>query len=133
MRDFWIDDDWEELVRLLESGAAWLDKKTTTSAGHMIRRLRRTKNIDQRDLAARSRVARSLIARLESGGDVRLSSLGRLLAALDCSLVLLPASESLLAEFRKRAKEKKRAEREWTRIATKILGRPPRFKPAPES
>lgn len=60
-------------------------------ASHVVRDARRTRGLSQRELAARSGIPQSAIARLESGQVIpRFDTLSRLLSACDTSLELKP-------------------------------------------
>ncbi len=61
------------------------------SPAEQIRRLRLRFGLNQRELAQAAGVPASLVCRAESGADVRLSTLRRLFAAVDCVAVILPA------------------------------------------
>ena len=56
-----------------------------------LRRLRIRFGLNRKQLAAKAGVSASLIGRAEKGADVRLSTLRKLYAALDCRLLALPA------------------------------------------
>jgi len=112
----WVVEDYEALARLIESANRWSRDETALAPGRLILRLRRGLQISQSQLAERAGVPRSLVGRVESGGDVQLGSLRRLLDALGCGLVILPASEGLLAQFKAKAKEQRRQDREWERV-----------------
>jgi|CXWL01.1.fsa_nt_gi DNA-binding XRE family transcriptional regulator len=60
---------------------------------------RRSRGLTQADVAARASVSRCQIIQLERGGDIQLSTLRRIFAALDCDLVLLPRSDTLIAKI----------------------------------
>jgi transcriptional regulator with XRE-family HTH domain len=80
-------------------------------------------------LAERAGVARSLVGRVESGGDVQVGSLRRLLGALGCGVVVLPVSEAMYLEFKAKALEKRRREREWERVRRRLEARQDRMGP----
>jgi hypothetical protein len=54
--------------------------------------LRKRRGLTQAQLARKAGVARSLIARVEAGGDVRLSTLRAIFDALGFGLLMLPAA-----------------------------------------
>jgi transcriptional regulator with XRE-family HTH domain len=62
------------------------------SAADMVKWLRHRFDMTQRQLAALSGFPHAMIARIESGQDVRLSTLRQLFAGFGCELVVLPAS-----------------------------------------
>lgn len=99
MRMRWVVEDYEALA-----------------PGRLVLRLCRGLQVSQLQLAELAGVPRSLVGRVESGGDVQLGSPRRLLGALGCRLVVLPASEELLSRFKAKAKEKRRRDREWKRV-----------------
>lgn len=113
-------EDYEALARLIEGANRLSREEAALAPGRLILRLRRGLQVSQLELAKRAGVPRSLVGRVESGGDVQLSSLRRLLGAINCGLVLLPASEEVLAQFKAKIKEKRRADREWTRVCRKL-------------
>jgi len=115
MRMRWVVEDYEALARCLDAGSRWIGDEAALAPGPLIRRLRRGLQVSQLELAKRAGVPRSLVARVESGGDAQVSSLRRLLGALGCGLVILPASRDLLAQFKNKAKEQRRSQREWER------------------
>jgi DNA-binding Xre family transcriptional regulator len=84
---------------------------------------RRSRGLTQAELAARAGVARCQIVHLEKGRDIRLKTLRRIFAALDCDLVLLPRSDKLIAAIEN---ERRRADREtnlyWDGRLGKALG-----------
>ncbi|MDE2293391.1 MAG: helix-turn-helix transcriptional regulator [Elusimicrobia bacterium] len=86
----------------------------------MLRRLRRGLRVSQRELARRAGVPRSMVERVERGGDALLSTLRRLFEALGCGLTVLPVSEPLRAGFEEKAREKRRSERELRRVCRKL-------------
>lgn len=116
----WVREDYEALADFMQAANRWGGDETALSPGKLVRRLRRGLRVSQRQLAAQSGVARSLVARLESGGDVSVGSLKRLLEALGCGLIVLPASAPLLERFRSQAKEERRIDREWNRMRRKL-------------
>ncbi|MDE2141917.1 MAG: helix-turn-helix domain-containing protein [Elusimicrobia bacterium] len=59
-------------------------------AHECLRRLRLSFGLNRKQLAAKAGVSASLVGRAEKGADIRLSTLRRLYAALDCRLVALP-------------------------------------------
>lgn len=65
--------------------------RAMTAAG-MVRRLRHRFDMTQRQLAALSGFPHAMIARIEQGQDIRLSTLRQLFAGFGCGLVLLPVS-----------------------------------------
>ena len=73
---------------------------------------RRSRGLTQAELAARAGVSRCQIIQLEQGRDIRLKTLRRIFAALDCDLVLLPRSDKLIAEIQD---EKQRADNDMIR------------------
>src|SRR5438045_1847563 len=60
--------------------------------GRMLRRLRREMGLHQDTLAYRVGMRQSMVSRIERGADLRLSTLRRLLVAMNCELVVLPYS-----------------------------------------
>jgi len=56
-----------------------------------LRRLRLRFGLNRKQLAAKAGVSASLIGRAEKGADVRLSTLRKLYAALNCRLLALPS------------------------------------------
>jgi hypothetical protein len=62
------------------------------TAADMVKRLRHRFDMTQRQLAALSGLPHAMIARIEHGQDIRLSTLYRLFAGFGCGLVLLPVS-----------------------------------------
>jgi len=56
-----------------------------------LRRLRLCFGLNRKQLAAKAGVSASLVGRAEKGADVRLSTLRKLYAALNCRLLPLPA------------------------------------------
>lgn len=84
--------------------------------------LRRTRirfGYDQKTLAAMAGIDVSVLGRVERGGDVRLSTLRRIFAALGCRLVILPAGASYDLDWDDAHREdewfewKKAARRTW--------------------
>lgn len=59
--------------------------------GRLIQRLRLRFHLKQYQLAAAADVPASLVCRAEKNADIRLSTLRRLFAAVDCALVIVPA------------------------------------------
>lgn len=55
--------------------------------------LRKRSRLTQAQLAKKAGIARSQLARFESGHDLRLASLRRIFAALEFGLILLPRSD----------------------------------------
>lgn len=119
----WVIEDYAGLVRLVEAANRWSQDQTALEPGLLIRRLRRGLKMSQQDLAQRAAVPRSLLERLEAGGDVRLGSLKRVLAALGCVPVLLPASVGLLADLKAKATERRRCDRELDRVFKRMDAR----------
>jgi DNA-binding Xre family transcriptional regulator len=62
------------------------------TAADMVKRLRHRFDMTQRQLAALSGFPHAMVARIERGQDIRLSTLLQLFAGFGCSLVLLPVS-----------------------------------------
>lgn len=56
-----------------------------------LRRLRLCFGLNRKQLAAQAGVSASLVGRAEKGADIRLSTLRKLYAALNCRLLTLPA------------------------------------------
>lgn len=56
-----------------------------------LRRLRLCFGLNRKQLAAKAGVSASLVGRAEKGADVRLSTLRKLYAAMNCRLLALPA------------------------------------------
>lgn len=54
----------------------------------LLRRLRLMRGLTQRQLAEKTGLVQSHVAKAESGADVRLSTIARLIDALDCRLAL---------------------------------------------
>ncbi|MBI3298587.1 MAG: helix-turn-helix domain-containing protein [Elusimicrobia bacterium] len=98
---------------MFEAAELWRQDETALRPGRLILRLRRGLQVSQRELARRSGVPRSQLERIEAGKDCRMSSILRLMEALGCALVVLPASEPLLAEFKEKATRQARCDREW--------------------
>lgn len=69
---------------------------------------------------ARAGVPRSLLARLEAGGDVQVSSLKRLLGALGCGFILLPISLKLLSDHKEKAEEERLRDIEWEQVRREL-------------
>src|ERR1051326_4038945 len=90
MRMRWVTEDYEALAHLTDSGNRWSRDETALTPSRLILRLRRGLQWSQLQLAKRAGVPRSLIGRIESGGDIQLSSLRRLFGALGCGVVILP-------------------------------------------
>jgi len=111
----WVSEDYEALAGLIERANQVGNEEAALSPGKLVRRLRRGSQISQARLAAAAGVPRSLLERLESDKDVQLSSLRRVLAALGCRPVILPASEPLLTEFRRKAAEQRRQDEAWVK------------------
>lgn len=88
--------------------AKWLEWPFSKAFGLF----RRSRGLTQAELAVRAGVARCQIVRFEKGRDVRLSSLRRIFAALDCDLVLLPRSDKIIAEIQD---ERRRADSDTMR------------------
>ena len=103
----WVVEDYDALARLLEAARPWSDDETAREPGRLILRLRSGLQWSQAELAKRSGVSRSLVARAEAGGDLQLGSLRRLFAALGCSLVILPVSPELHSRFNALAEAEK--------------------------
>lgn len=120
MRMRWVVEDYEALAGLIDGANRWRQDETAVAPGRLILRLRRGLQMSQLQLARCAGVPRSLVGRVESGGDVQVSSVRRLLAALGCGLVFLPASEALLAEFKAKAVEKRRRDLEWERAVSRL-------------
>ena len=116
----WVVEDYEALARLMASGNPWGQDETARAPGRLILRLRRGLQMSQLRLAERAGVPRSLVGRVESGGDVQVSSLRRLLEALGCGFALLPVSEGLLAHFKAKAMEDRRRDREMKRVCRRL-------------
>lgn len=112
----WVVEDYEALASLFDAAHRCGRQEIVFAPGRLIQRLRRGLQWSQLQLAKRAGMPRSLIGRVESGGDARLSSLRRLLGALGCELVVLPASETLLARFKTKALEQRRLDRQWKRV-----------------
>jgi len=115
MRLRWVDEDYEALAGLLDGGNGWGRDETALAPGRLVLRLRRGLQMSQLQLAKRAGVHRSLVARVESGGDVQVGSLRRLLGSLGCGFVLLPVSEELCAWFKAEALKKRRRDEDWER------------------
>jgi transcriptional regulator with XRE-family HTH domain len=97
MRMRWVTEDYRALGALLAAGCALGNDPIATSPGRLIRRVRRAHRVSQLQLAERSGVHRSVIARLEKGAsDIQVGTLQRLLKGLGCGLVFLPASAEAL-------------------------------------
>jgi transcriptional regulator with XRE-family HTH domain len=124
----WVVEDYGALARLIDGANRWGRDETALAPGRLILRLRRGLQVSQLQLAKRAGVPRSLVGRVESGGDVQIGSLRRLLGALGCGLVILPASAGLLAQFKAKAKEKRRRDREWERARQRLETRPAQAK-----
>ena len=119
MRMRWVQEDYEVLWRLLEAGAPERRQQAPLAPGELILRLRRGLQVSQLQLAQKAGISRSLVARLEAGGDVQIASLKRLFQALSCDLVILPCSQPLREFFKARALQKRRAYQQWERISAK--------------
>jgi transcriptional regulator with XRE-family HTH domain len=61
------------------------------STAEVLRRLRIRFALNRKELAARAGLSPSLVGRAERGADVRLSTLRKIYAAVDCRLLLIPA------------------------------------------
>ena len=120
MRMRWVVEDYQALARLIGAGNRWRGEETALSPGRLVLRLRRGLQVSQLQLARLAGVPRSLVGRVESGGDVQIGSLRRLLEALGCGLVLLPVSEGLLVGFKAKALEKRRRELRWERACLRL-------------
>lgn len=107
MRMIWVEEDFDALSRLTDAGTRWREDQAAQSPGRLIRALRRGLKVSQVDLARRAGLPRSVVSRLEAGGDSQLSTLRRLLAALGSGLVILPCSAGLLARFRSEARHRR--------------------------
>ena len=129
MRMRWVVEDYEALARLIDGANRFGRDETALAPGRLIRLLRRGLQVSQLQLAKRAGVPRSLVERVESGGDVQIGSLRRLLGALGCGLVILPASDGLLARFKAKAKEKRRSDRQWEQVCRRLEKRPAPAKP----
>jgi transcriptional regulator with XRE-family HTH domain len=57
-----------------------------------LRRIRENQGLTQRALAARAGIAKSTISRGETGGEIRISSVRKLAAALEVRIVALTRS-----------------------------------------
>ncbi|MBI4374938.1 MAG: helix-turn-helix domain-containing protein [Elusimicrobia bacterium] len=112
----WVVEDYQKICLLFESGGRWTQDEAARKPGRLIARLRRGLQLSQLQLARKSGVAQSLVSRIESGRDVRLSTLQRLLEALGCGLVLLPASEELSALFKAQAEQQRVNDEKWQLI-----------------
>lgn len=124
MRMCWVREDYAALARALDAARRARADQAELAPGELVRRLRRGLQWSQRQLAKRAGMPRSLIGRVESGGQVELGSLRRLLSALGCELLVLPASEELLAHFRAKARERHRRDREFVRVCRELgIGR----------
>lgn len=62
------------------------------TAADMVKRLRHRFDMTQRQLAALSGFTPAMIARIERGRDIRMSTLYQLFAGFGCDLLVLPAS-----------------------------------------
>ncbi len=120
MRMRWVVEDCEALAALIDGGNRFGRGETALSPGRLILRLRRGLQVSQIQLAKRAGVPRSLVGRVESGGDVQVSSLRRLLEALGCGFVILPVSEGLSIEFKAKALEQRRRDRQWEQVRRRL-------------
>lgn len=111
----WMVEDYGELADLIGAGNAHASDETARDPGLLIGRMRRALQINQRELALRSGVARSVLSKLELGDDVQLSTIRRVLAALDCGYVLLPTSRALLEPLREKQRERQKRDEEWAK------------------
>lgn len=113
---YWVEEDYELLYKLFDAGRLASGKATALPPGRQLRLIRRGLKLSQLQAAQRAGVDRSLISRVEAGGDARLRTIQRLFSALGCGLLILPASEKLLKKFRAEAHHRRRADREWEKI-----------------
>ena len=75
--------------------------RRSLSAGQLVRAIRAKLQMSQRQLARRTGVPQAHIARLERGRcDMTISTLGRLLDALACDLILVPRPRRHLGDLR---------------------------------
>jgi transcriptional regulator with XRE-family HTH domain len=54
----------------------------------LVKRLRLMRGWTQRELAARARISQSHVVKVEAGGDVRLTTVTKLVDAMECRLLL---------------------------------------------
>ena len=117
-----IEEDYSGLAAAVAAGGRWAGHQRGREPGEMLRWLRRGLQLSQADLAEQAGLARTLVTRVERGGNVELATVRRLFATLGCSFVVLPASEAMAARFRALARRSRRRDREWERAVRSIRG-----------
>lgn len=80
------------LIGALEAARSVPQAWRELPVGKALRRLREELGLHQWALACRIGMRQSMVSRIERGADLRVSTLRRLLEAMGCELIVLPAT-----------------------------------------
>ena len=95
----------DSVAQALEHGRRLSADWRAMSAAELVLRLRRRFDMTQRQLAALAGLPHSKVNKVESGQDVRLSTLRRLFAGFGCGLAIVPVCRLSAEELWRRTHE----------------------------